>query len=126
MQVDEVTSEEESEEEVRCPEDCPFWDTQFFIARRVLLARVAGASRGTKTHRGILSSQVGFPLPIVRLDTTRCLLPSSVSVFPYRAQKRIAQQQIGSKMPLGRIIDIRKKVFAEVKVCRHFPKLYAL
>jgi U4/U6 small nuclear ribonucleoprotein PRP4 len=32
-----------------------------------------------------------------------------------RAQKRVAQQRIDSKMPLGRIIDIRKKVFAQVK-----------
>ncbi|KAH9479380.1 U4/U6 small nuclear ribonucleoprotein Prp4 [Psilocybe cubensis] len=32
-----------------------------------------------------------------------------------RAQKRIAQQRIDSKMDLGRIVDIRKKVFAEVK-----------
>ncbi|KAI5999333.1 WD40-repeat-containing domain protein [Pisolithus orientalis] len=32
-----------------------------------------------------------------------------------RAQKRIAQQQIDSKLPLGRIIDMRKKIFAEVK-----------
>ncbi|KAJ8472752.1 hypothetical protein ONZ51_g8306 [Trametes cubensis] len=32
-----------------------------------------------------------------------------------RAQKRVAQQRIDSKMSLGRILDIRKKVFAEVK-----------
>ncbi|KAJ3555987.1 hypothetical protein NM688_g2274 [Phlebia brevispora] len=32
-----------------------------------------------------------------------------------RAQKRVAQQRADSKMPLGRIIDMRKKVFAEVK-----------
>ncbi|KAF7982546.1 hypothetical protein HWV62_7706 [Athelia sp. TMB] len=32
-----------------------------------------------------------------------------------RAQKRIAQQRMDSKIPLGRIIDIRKKAFAEVK-----------
>jgi U4/U6 small nuclear ribonucleoprotein PRP4 len=32
-----------------------------------------------------------------------------------RAQKRVAQQRIDSRMPLGRIIDIRKRVFAEVK-----------
>lgn len=32
-----------------------------------------------------------------------------------RAQKRVAQQRIDSKIPLGRIIDIRKKVFSEVK-----------
>ncbi|KAI0073520.1 U4/U6 snRNP-specific spliceosomal protein [Panus rudis PR-1116 ss-1] len=32
-----------------------------------------------------------------------------------RAQKRVAQQRIDSQMPLRRIIDIRKKVFADVK-----------
>ncbi|KAK0467004.1 U4/U6 snRNP-specific spliceosomal protein [Desarmillaria tabescens] len=32
-----------------------------------------------------------------------------------RAQKRVAQQRIDSKMDLGKIVDIRKKVFAEVK-----------
>ncbi|KAL0575970.1 hypothetical protein V5O48_006004 [Marasmius crinis-equi] len=32
-----------------------------------------------------------------------------------RAQKRIAQQRIDSKMELGRIVEIRKKVFTEVK-----------
>ncbi|KIJ65575.1 hypothetical protein HYDPIDRAFT_110694 [Hydnomerulius pinastri MD-312] len=32
-----------------------------------------------------------------------------------RAQKRIAQQRIDAKMPLARIIDMRKKIFAEVK-----------
>ncbi|EGN96776.1 hypothetical protein SERLA73DRAFT_93367 [Serpula lacrymans var. lacrymans S7.3] len=32
-----------------------------------------------------------------------------------RAQKRVAQQRIDSKMSLGRIIDLRKKIFAEVK-----------
>ena len=34
----------------------------------------------------------------------------------YRAQKRVAQQRIESKMPLRQLIDIRKKIFAEVKV----------
>ncbi|EIW79361.1 WD40 repeat-like protein [Coniophora puteana RWD-64-598 SS2] len=32
-----------------------------------------------------------------------------------RAQNRVAQQRIDAKMNLGKIIDIRKKVFAEVK-----------
>ncbi|TFY57871.1 hypothetical protein EVJ58_g6757 [Rhodofomes roseus] len=32
-----------------------------------------------------------------------------------RAQKRVAQQRLDSKIPLGRIIDIRKKVFAEAR-----------
>ncbi|KAG6854037.1 hypothetical protein C0991_011242 [Blastosporella zonata] len=31
------------------------------------------------------------------------------------AQKRVAQQRIDSKMDLGRIVDIRKRVFAQVK-----------
>lgn len=30
----------------------------------------------------------------------------------------MAQQQLDSKLELGRIVDIRKKVFSEVKVCR--------
>lgn len=38
-----------------------------------------------------------------------------------RAQKRVAQQRIDSKIDLGRIVDIRKKVFSEVKVCYDFP-----
>jgi U4/U6 small nuclear ribonucleoprotein PRP4 len=33
-----------------------------------------------------------------------------------RAQKRLAAQRADSRMPLGRILDIRKKVFTEVKV----------
>ena len=40
-----------------------------------------------------------------------------------RAQKRVAQQRIDSKIDLGRIVDIRKKVFSEVKVCYDFPLL---
>jgi U4/U6 small nuclear ribonucleoprotein PRP4 len=44
-------------------------------------------------------------------------LPSSLLVpLPYRAQKRVAQQKVDSKLPLSRIIDIRKRVFADVKV----------
>ena len=43
-----------------------------------------------------------------------------------RAQKRVAQQRIDSKMPLGRIIDIRKKIFAEVKVCTFITLLSIL
>jgi len=33
-----------------------------------------------------------------------------------RAQNRIAKQRIDSRMELGRVVDIRKKVFSEVKV----------
>lgn len=38
--------------------------------------------------------------------------------FLDRAQKRVAQQRLDSKMALGRIVDIRKRVFNEVKVSR--------
>jgi len=38
-----------------------------------------------------------------------------------RAQKRVAQQRIDSKIDLGRIVDIRKKVFSEVKVYHYVP-----
>ena len=41
-----------------------------------------------------------------------------------RAQQRVAQQRIDSKMDLGRIVDIRKKVFSEVKVSSLLPLLY--
>lgn len=34
----------------------------------------------------------------------------------FRAQKRVAQQRIESKIPLQQLNDIRKKVFSEVKV----------
>lgn len=43
-------------------------------------------------------------------------MPLFFYVPSYRAQKRIAQQRIDSKLDLGRIVDIRKKAFAEVKV----------
>lgn len=38
-----------------------------------------------------------------------------------RAQKRVTQQRIDSKMEMGRIVDIRKRVFDEVKVCPFVP-----
>ncbi|GLB41923.1 putative pre-mRNA processing factor 4 (PRP4) like [Lyophyllum shimeji] len=45
------------------------------------------------------------------LDARRLIAEFSLP----RAQKRVAQQRIDSKMDLGRVVDIRKKVFAEVK-----------
>lgn len=38
-------------------------------------------------------------------------------IFGFRAQKRIAQQRIDSRIPLGKLIDLRKKIYANVKVC---------
>jgi U4/U6 small nuclear ribonucleoprotein PRP4 len=37
-------------------------------------------------------------------------------LFGFRAQKRVAQQLIDSRIPLGKLIDLRKKIFANVKV----------
>jgi len=54
----------------------------------------------------------------------RCL-PRSPSVrLPYRAQERVAQQKLDSRLPLSRIIDIRKRVFADVKVRSTCPVPY--
>jgi hypothetical protein len=50
---------------------------------------------------------------------TTLLLPSLFG----RAQQRVAQQRIDSKLDLGRIVDIRKKVFSEVKVSSLFSLL---
>lgn len=72
---------------------------------------------------GVLSPQVGFTLPIGQ-SQSRCLLLFCFFRFFGRAQKRVAQQQLESKIDLGRIIDIRKKVFAEVKVCSLLPMLF--
>ncbi|GBE86448.1 Uncharacterized WD repeat-containing protein [Sparassis crispa] len=51
------------------------------------------------------------PGPLELLEARRRLAEYSLP----RAQKRVAQQRIDSKISLGRIIDIRKKIFAEVK-----------
>lgn len=45
------------------------------------------------------------------LDARRAIAEYSLP----RAQQRVAQQRIDSKMDLGRVVDIRKKVFSEVK-----------
>lgn len=116
MQVDEETSEDESEEEVRRT-TMPFVPACRFFAYRLRSSIPLVPSSSLKRDdrwRNIL-----FPGGISDRWNRRlgayCI--PLLFVFPCRAQKRIAQQRIDSKMPLGRIIDIRKKVFAEVKVC---------
>ena len=37
-------------------------------------------------------------------------------LFDSRAQKRVAQQRIDSRIALGKLIDLRKKLFSNVKV----------
>jgi hypothetical protein len=43
----------------------------------------------------------------------------SASTFNSRARDRIILQRREAKMSLNRILGIRKRVFAEVKVCTH-------
>lgn len=118
MQVDEESSDESSDEEVR-PTLCaklPEYPHAAHRKRSSTPQALWNCWRHGGSWRNIL-----FPGWISATDrwTTmnRCLLHSlPCFLFPCRAQKRVAQQRIDSKMPLGRIIDIRKKVFAEVKV----------
>lgn len=96
------------------------------LGRRVLLPRHARAPRRPPADGRVLSPEVGFPLvgPSPSQVLTAFLpLPSSI-VCPFRAQIRVAQQRIDSKLPLKRIIDMRKKVFAEVKVCIPLTNVY--
>ncbi|KZT09945.1 U4/U6 snRNP-specific spliceosomal protein [Laetiporus sulphureus 93-53] len=51
------------------------------------------------------------PGPLQLLEARRRIAEYSLP----RAQKRVTQQRLDSKIPLGRIIDIRKKIFSEVK-----------
>lgn len=120
MHLDEESSDE-SEEEV-----CALYSISISIlhpsdptGRRILHPWILGAARSQENLGGILSSQVGFCIPIGEALTGTYCVPI-VFLYIYRAQARVAQQRIDSKMPLGRIIDIRKKVFAEVKVQYHF------
>lgn len=116
MQVDEEESSEESEEEVRPPTSLHTPNPHRLPAGgRVLHAGLPGAPRGAQANSGVLSAQVGFPLPIGgHQEGAYCVF--CVFVTPCRAQQRVAQQRLDSKIPLGRIIDIRKKIFAEVRV----------
>ena len=112
MQVDESSSEEESEDEVCTYMHGPLRTSNLPIGRGILypwFPRVVGSQA---VVGGIFTSQVGFPIGGPQIGAY-CLLCFRIRC---RAQKRVAQQRLDSKMPLGRIIDIRKKVFAEVKV----------
>ena len=83
---------------------------------RILHTRLNGPARSPETYRRIFTSQIGFFLPMVKVE--KVLTMPLFFRFCCRAQKRIAQQRIDSKLDLGRVVDIRKKAFAEVKVCQ--------
>ena len=51
------------------------------------------------------------------------MLTTSYPLPHCRAQKRVAQQRIHAKLPLTRIIDLRKKIFGQVKVIGGRPSL---
>ena len=87
---------------------------------------VSNSSTGRVLHRGfaraapsqealsrVFSAQVGFYIPIGDISK---VLTTSCPFRHCRAQKRVAQQRIHAKLTLARIIDLRKKIFGEVKV----------
>lgn len=64
---------------------------------------------------------------LLLLRLPRCLPHPLLVRLSYRAQKRVAQQKLDSKLPLSRIIDIRKRVYADVKVHQvSLPTLHLL
>ena len=75
-----------------------------------------GSTRSEEVNSRVLPAQVGFPLHRPIGVIKRCLLYSLRFFFDFRAQKRVAQQRIDSRIPLGKLIDLRKKIYANVKV----------
>lgn len=113
-------SESESEEEVRVcgsPTTCTSGD---YIGGGIFFSGFIGAPGSAQAHSRVLSSQVG---PSCYWPLSRCLPRSPRALFPHRAQNRVAEQKLDSKLPLSRIIDIRKRVFADVKVCRAYVRI---
>lgn len=111
MEMEEDESSE-SEEEVR-PLCLHFSSVSNSSTGRILYRGLARAAPGQEAPSRVFSAQVGFYLPIGDISkvlTTSCPLPHC------RAQKRVAQQRIHAKLPLTRIIDLRKKIFGQVKV----------
>lgn len=104
--------ESESEEEVRpwCLPDPPVFNSS---TGRILHRGLARAAPSQVALSGVFSAQVGFSLPIGDISK---VLTTSCPLRHCRAQKRVAQQRIHAKLPLARIIDLRKKIFGEVKV----------
>lgn len=80
---------------------------------RILHRGLARATPSQETLSGVFPAQVGFYLPIGDISK---VLTTSYPLRHCRAQKRVAQQRIHAKLPLARIIDLRKKIFGEVKV----------
>jgi hypothetical protein len=52
------------------------------------------------------------------VDTTEYQVLTTVFCLRlrFRAQNRVAQQRIDSKHPLGKLIDVRKRIFSHVRV----------
>lgn len=77
-----------------------------------------GSTRGQEVNGRVLPAEVGFPLyhPVGVIEHQVLTILLAVS-FDFRAQQRVAQQRIDSRIPLGKLIDLRKKIFANVKVC---------
>ncbi|KAF8202170.1 U4/U6 snRNP-specific spliceosomal protein [Pholiota molesta] len=76
-----------------------------------VLSQINAARGDDAMHVDEESSKFYTPGSLELLEARRHIAEYSLP----RAQKRIAQQRIDSKLDLGRIVDIRKKAFAEVK-----------
>ena len=92
------------------------WKTHIQIPG-ILHRRACRSTRSQEVNSRVLPAQVGFPLyRPVGVIKHQVLTIFLAVLFDFRAQKRIAQQRIDSRIPLGKLIDLRKKIYADVKV----------
>jgi hypothetical protein len=111
MVIDDESEDEESEAEVCITRACVWYSIDSKAGGRVLYSRILGVA-SDKTQGGRI-----FPAQVKLLTQSSGLEGTHGHILVFiRAQKRLAAQRTDSRMPLGRILDIRKKVFAEVKV----------
>ncbi|KAL5513293.1 hypothetical protein ACEPAH_3691 [Sanghuangporus vaninii] len=84
--------------------------SQISVARGGDLAEMESESESSDEEEEA-AEEFYTPGPIELLEARRRIAEFSLP----RAQKRVAQQRIESKMPLRQLIDMRKKIFGEVK-----------
>ena len=112
------SEEEEAEAEVR-PNSSRAQKTRrtHVYTPGILHRRDRGSTRSQEVNGRVFPTQVGFPLyRPVGVIRNQVLTIFPAVLFDSRAQKRIAQQRIDSRIPLGKLIDLRKKIYANVKV----------
>ena len=130
VEVEESSSEEEEvEAEVRSYLSHTTKTWEAYNTLGILHRGNRGSARSQKVNSRVFPAEVGFPLyRPVGVIKHQVLTTFFAALFGSRAQKRVAQQRIDSRIPLGKLIDLRKKIFANVKVrlhpllCRNFPR----